>query len=239
MLARSSRLDIKVAEEAVSVAEARLLEEQRSVLSGIELGFELERGGRGPSSGDRDFLADTARASIANGALTAPDFEPRSERDKDTDFSIGPSLGLELPIFDQNQAQIAKARYAYQQAAKLLAAVEQVVTQDVYGAADRALAAWKILGMYRDQLMPLAQANLDLSHEAYKAGRASFLAVLEAQRFFLEIRSEQVTAAQTAATAVPELERAIGLPFAKIVSQINDSVPSSTDAKPSEEEDVR
>ena len=63
--------------------------------------------------------------------------------------------------------------------------------------------------------------------------------MLEAQRFFLEIRSEQVTAAQTAATAVPELERAIGLPFARIVSQINDSVPSSTDAEPSEEEDVR
>ena len=71
----------------------------------------------------------------------------------------------------------------------------------------------------RDRSLPLAQSNLDLSREAYLAGRASFLSVLEAQRFFLEARSGYVSAARTAATTTPELEQTIGLPYHRLVAE--------------------
>ena len=73
--------------------------------------------------------------------------------------------------------------------------------------------------MCRDRALPLAQNNLDLSREAYRAGRTSFLSVLEAQRFFLSARSRYASAAEAAAVTIPELERAIGLPYARIVSE--------------------
>ncbi|MEK7757823.1 MAG: hypothetical protein AAB385_11495, partial [Planctomycetota bacterium] len=58
------------------------------------------------------------------------------------------------------------------------------------------------------------------SRDAYQAGRASFLTVLEAQRVFLDSRARHVDAAQTAASAIPELERTVGLPFRELVSTV-------------------
>ena len=220
-IARTSRLDIRWAEQAVRAAEARLREEYRRVFPTIELGVALERGERGPSDGGRDILADTARASIVGRGLTAPEIQPRSERRRNTDFIIGPSLNLELPIFDQNRAQIAKARFACEQANKTLEAVVRAAVQEVHSAVDRALTAWKLVRMYRDRSIPLAQSNLELSRQAYRAGRTSILAVLEAQRFFLDTRNGYVDAAKTAATTAVELERAIGLPFSKLVAEVD------------------
>jgi len=224
--AQASRLDVRAAREAVNAAEWRVKVQYRRIFPVVELGLALERANRGPASG-RDILADTARASIANGALTAPEIEPRSTRQKEKgqDVIIGPSLGLELPIFDQNQAQIAKARYAHQQAAKTLEAVERAVAQEVRGAVDRAATARRVAGMYRDRSVPLAQSNLELSRQAYQAGQASFLAVLEAQRFFLDSRRGYIEAARAAAVAIPELERAVGLPFGRFIAT-NQEQPS-------------
>ncbi len=230
-LAKQWRLDMKAARQAVSAAEAALKEQLRAIIPSVELGVEVERGERERAEG-RDLLADTARASIAGGQLTAPDIEPRSARDVDTDFSIGPSIGLEIPIFDQNQAQIAKAKYAYEQARKTLDALDRAVTQEVYSALDRAATAWELAWLYETRSIPLAERNLELSRESYQAGKVSFLSVLEAQRFFLESRSKYVKALQTAAGTIPDLERTIGRPFEELVAAAS-GVPT-TDAATSQ-----
>ena len=215
-LARQWRLDMQAARQAVSAAEAALQEQYRSIFPTVKLGLDLERGERGRAQG-RHLLADTARASIANGRLTAPDIEPRSARDVHTDFTIGPSIGLELPIFDQNQAQIAKAKYAYRQALKTFDALDRALTQEVHGALDRAATAWELVHLYETRSIPLAKRNLELSRESYQAGKAPFLSVLEAQRFFLDSRSKYTEALQTAAATIPGLERTVGRPFDELV----------------------
>ena len=48
----------------------------------------------------------------------------RSCRIRDGDASIGPKIFLTLPIFDQNQAGIASAQYAYDQATKVVEALK-------------------------------------------------------------------------------------------------------------------
>jgi len=229
-LAKSWRLDIPAAEQGVSAALAKLDYEYRLVFPVVEFGVSLERSER-RSQGGRDVLADTVRGSIAGGGLTAPGIQPRSERRsmKGQDLILGPSLGIELPIFDQNQAQIASAQYALQQARKALDALDRAVTQEVRSAVDRAMTAWRLMQMYRDQSIPLARGNLDLSREAYRAGRASFLSVLEAQRFFLEARRGYVQASQSAATMIPELERTIGLPFDRFLAEVNKPMVSNED----------
>jgi outer membrane protein, heavy metal efflux system len=229
-LAKSWRLDLQAAEEVVEAAQANLDYEYRRVFPDVQIGLSLERSERARQGG-RDVLADTIRSSIAGGGLTAPGIQPRSERRRaqGQGFIIGPSLGVTLPIFDQNQAQIAKAQYAVHQARKMLDALDRAVTQEVRGAVDRALTSWRLMRMYRDQSLPLAQGNLDLSREAYRAGRASFLSVLEAQRFFLDTRRGYVAASQTAATMIPELERSIGLPFDRFLEEVNGSIEPSQD----------
>lgn len=215
-VARRSRLDLQAARQAVSSALAKLELENSRVWRTVEVGLSLERGER-KRQGGRDLLADTARASIANGGLTVPNIQPRSARDRDTDFIIGPSLSLELPIFDQNQAQIARAGYAYQQAVHVLDALDRQAAQEIRAAVDQSATAWELVKIYRDRSLPLAQSNLELSREAYQAGRASFLSVLEAQRFFLTSRQRFVEAAEIAAITIPTLERTVGLPWHELL----------------------
>jgi len=228
VVAREKRLDVRAAGQAVAQADARVREEYLRVFPIVELGVGMERAERKAQPG-RNILADTARASIAGGELTAPEIQPRSERRQNTDFIIGPTWGLELPIFDQNQAQIAKAEYARWQAEMMFQSANQRMEQEVRSACDRMATAWRIVDTYRDRFIPLAQSNLDLSRESYKAGRASFLSVLESQRFFLDTRRRLIEAIQTAAAAIPALERAVGLPMAGFCPLRSNELPQSVD----------
>ncbi len=223
--ARSRRPDLLAAEQNVQEAEARLKAEYVKIWPVVEIGLAMERGER-QAQGGRDLLADTARASVANGRLTAPEIEPRSANRQHTDFIIGPSWNLELPIFDQNQARIARAYYEHQQALKSLRNLECQAIQEIRGAMDRMITNWNIVGLYTEQFMPLARSNLELSRESYKAGRASFLSVLEAQRFYLDTRRRAIEAHQTAAATVPELERVVGAPFAELWKAVS-GLPTS------------
>lgn len=195
--ARAWRLDIKAANQALEAAAANVKLERLRVFPVVELGFELERGERKRSRGEgrRDEGTKARR------------------EDEGTDFIIGPSIGLELPIFDQNQAQIAVADYAYFQAAKMLDALVREVTQETRLAHARAQTAWDTARFYRDRLLPLRETNLELARDAYGAGKASFLSVLEAQRTLLEARAGYVGALEASAVALPELERVTGRPI--------------------------
>ena len=137
---------------------------------------------------------------------------------RDAEDRSGPSLAFILPLFDQNQAQMARAGAQYQQAAKTLDALMRELTQDTRLAYERARAAWETSRFYRDELLPLRITSLDVSREAYEAGRASFLQVVEAERTLLEARAGYVEALQNAATAVVGLERVTGQPLSRIFS---------------------
>ena len=227
-------LDIQAANQVVAAAQARLQEQYRRVFRSVEVGVSFERGER-KRQGGRDILADTARASIAGGGLTAPEIQPRSERGQGTDFIIGPSLDMELPIFDQNQAQIAKATYAYEQAVKKAEALRRAATQEVRSSVDRVLTAWRLAQIHRDRSLPLARKNLDMARDAYRAGRASFLAVLEAQRSYLDSRSRVAEAGQTAATSAAEMERTMCLPFDELIAKASAETGTNTQADRSDE----
>lgn len=230
--ARAWRLDIKAARQAVEAAAANVKLERLRVFPVVELGFELERGERKRSRG-RKLFAETARSSVEAGELTAPGFEPNE--DEGTDFIIGPSISLELPIFDQNQAQIAVADYAYFQAAKMLDALAREVTQETRLAHARAKAAWDTARFYRDRLLPLRETNLELARDAYGAGKASFLSVLEAQRTLLEARAGYVGALEASAVALPELERVTGQPIQRILArdETDENTPAGDGEPPS------
>lgn len=217
-IAQQTRLDLLAAHRVVGAAEASLRLQYLQVIPTLDIGVAMERGAR-QKQGGRDLLADTARASIANGGLTAPEIQPRSERqaNRRTDLIVGPSVGLPLPIFDQNQAQIAKAAFAVQQARKELEARERSAVQVIRDAADRLNTAWAVLTFYRQEMLPLAERSLALTRDSYRAGGTSVLAVLEAQRFLLGARRRYLEALQNAAGLVAEVELAVGRPLADLV----------------------
>lgn len=129
------------------------------------------------------------------------------------DRALGPAIELELPIFDQNQAQIAKAEYRYAQALRRLEGVSAHVAQQVRGAYERYTMAQDTARLYRTELLPLREASLDLARESFAAGKTGFLSVLEAQDRLLATRREYVDRLEAVALSIPDLEAACGRPF--------------------------
>jgi cobalt-zinc-cadmium efflux system outer membrane protein len=213
------RVDIEAAQFAVDAAEAQWKTELASVFKSVELGVSMERSEQRGQPG-RKLLYDTARASIANGAPTAPEIQSPAERhiqnSQQIETIIGPTLGVELPIFDQNQAQIAKARMAYEQSKALLDALMRETAQEIRLAGMRVDNAADVARFHRDSVVPLREASLQLAREAYSAGQGTLLSVLDAERALISARGGYVRALERSSVAGVDLQKAVGRPLADL-----------------------
>lgn len=135
------------------------------------------------------------------------------------DTQLGPAVRLELPIFDQNQAQIAKAEYRHAQAQRHLEALNVRVDQQVRGAFEQHALAADTARLYQDQLLPLRQSTLELARESFGEGKTGFLSVLEAQGRLLAARREYVERLEAVAVSIPVLEAACGRPLTELLER--------------------
>jgi cobalt-zinc-cadmium efflux system outer membrane protein len=95
-------------------------------------------------------------------------------------------IGAPIPVFNQNQGNIAAARAEHCRAVHESQRIENaikarlaVVSKDY----DSALAA---IRQYGEQILPAAKESLDLAEVAYKAGETSFVQVLVARRTYFD-----------------------------------------------------
>jgi cobalt-zinc-cadmium efflux system outer membrane protein len=230
--ARGERLDLKAMEEAIGVGNAEIELEYLRVFPEVSVGIGAERL-EGRSQPGRDVAADFARASLRSGKLTVPDIqtrgERRSEKNQGIEFMIGPNISVTLPIFDQNQAQIAKATYAQVQAVKSYEDLFLGIAQDIRTAVDRSKTFWGNVALYHDELLPQAERNLEFTEAAYQAGTVGVLTLLESQRSLLETRRGHVQVWADAAASLSDLERAAGLPLTQIDTATHKEHEQSSD----------
>jgi len=213
-LAIDHRLDIQAAVRATEAAWARIRQEQLKLFPTLDVGVALERGERRAPEA-RNILADSVRASLDAGQPQV-DIAPK-EKSGGQDTIFGPTIGMELPIFNQNQGGIARAQFEYEQSRKLLDNLVVEVNQQVRLASARARTAWSNAGYYGDQVLPLRETSLELARTAYQAGRTPLLNVLEAQRALLTARAGYADSLQASAAALVELERVTGQPLSRIL----------------------
>jgi len=215
-LAREKRLDLRSMAQAADAAEQEIRLEYARVFPEISVGFGLEQNERRAQPG-RHVAADFARASIAAGAPTVPDIESRTQRrearDQQIDWKLGPTLTMTLPLFDQNQAQIAQALYRHDQALRLHEDLYLNIAHDIRILFDRAATAQRNLTFYRDELLPQVQQNLDFATASFQAGQSPILALLEAQRALLDARRGYLDVWSAAAIATADLEQTVGAPL--------------------------
>lgn len=126
---------------------------------------------------------------------------------------LGPALNLELPIFDQNQAQVARAQSQWEQMHKLQESARVAVAQEVRSQFDRVQSSTQDLAFYHERVLPQAEHSLELASESYAAGRIDLTALVEVQRQLLEVRRGLVTLRLESATSFAALELAVGIPL--------------------------
>ncbi len=221
-IARTERLDLQIMDRTVESAEARCRLERVRFLRSLDIGFSLQLE-ESRSRGNRDWFAETLYESLQSGALTPPNLIPRPSDGPNA--IAGPTLSMELPLLDQNQAQIAKADRLLEQAKQQRDAILIDAAQDIYVALARVRTATENVRFYRDEFIPTAERNVLLAQEGYRIGHASFLSLLEAQRAFITTLADQIAAQRDAALTEIDLERVVGRPIAKLINAHNTKEP--------------
>jgi outer membrane protein, heavy metal efflux system len=117
---------------------------------------------------------------------------------------------MEMPIFDRNQGEIARAGFGITQAEEQAKYASGQVMTDVRDAYENLHANDKIVSLYRSGYLDEAQQSLQISQYAYRRGAASLLDFLDAERSY---RATQLGYRQALASyllALEQLREAVG-----------------------------
>jgi cobalt-zinc-cadmium efflux system outer membrane protein len=153
-----------------------------------------------------------------------------AHRDPDGPRVLGPNLVIELPIFDQRQATIAKLEAQRREEERRLAGVAINTRSEVRLAQARLLAARQTTLHFRDVLVPLRQQVVEQAQLHYNGMFLGLYHLLNAKQGEVEARRGYLEALRDYWTARAELARAVGgrLPAAPGTS----SKTASPDAPP-------
>jgi len=215
-LALAERTDLQAARRAVEAARARISEQRLMIFPSLELGLSLERvearsvGASGAEAGAG--MAGQAPMGSTLDNLSRLGIQPRAPMPRESmiDAMLGPMISAPLPIFDQNQAQIARAVVLYRQAVTQYEQLARQVERDVRAAAANYTAATRTLVFYDEQLLPQLRQNLESATSAYRAGTSTVFVVIEAQRMLTMTNTDLYMARMTQLMAADQLEGAIG-----------------------------
>jgi len=124
--------------------------------------------------------------------------------------SLGFFFSAPLPLSNRNQGEIARAGAEREQAERQIAARKAQIAAEVRGALHEYTTTRDLVAaIERDLLKPAAHAR-DVSAYTYKAGGATLLEFLDAQRAFNETTQSYVDAQASLRRAAARLNAAIG-----------------------------
>jgi cobalt-zinc-cadmium efflux system outer membrane protein len=111
---------------------------------------------------------------------------------------------MQMPIFDRNQGEIARAGFAITQAQEQARFANGQVLTDVRDAYENLRTNDQIVGLYRSGYLDQAKESRDISEYAYRHGAASLLDFLDAERSY---RATQLAYRQALASYLLGLEQ--------------------------------
>jgi cobalt-zinc-cadmium efflux system outer membrane protein len=157
--------------------------------------------------------ADLKRARAARIPDPKVTIGVRQFRDSNEQAFVA-GISIPIPVFDQNQGEIARAGAEVLRAENASLQAERDRAQALVDAWWSWQTAWLEATSLKERLLPQAENAFRLSLDGYRIGRFPYLDVLDAQRTLFEVRTEHVAALVRLHTARAEVERLSGLPRA-------------------------
>jgi outer membrane protein, heavy metal efflux system len=162
-----------------------------------------------------DYLQVTSQAK--NLGLTksfrlvgALDFGFNSERETDSQTRTGPTFAIELPIFNQGQARIARGEAALRQAQDKFAALAVDVRSQIRELRDELTSKREIARFYKDELLPGQRRILNESLIQYNAMEIENFELFSTKAEEARTEREYLEAVRDYWITRAELERAVG-----------------------------
>ena len=114
-----------------------------------------------------------------------------------------------LPVFDRNQGEIARTRYALTQAEEQERSAGDTVLSDVSNAYEAVRSNDEVVRLYTSGYLQQAKDSREISEYAYKRGAASLLDYLDAARSYRATQLAYRQALASYMTAVEQLKEAM------------------------------
>jgi len=151
-----------------------------------------------------------ARTVTRLGIVPAVTVGVDTEHDLDHAWITGPTLDIEVPIFDQRQAARARANAQLRQAQQQLAALEAGIRSEVRADITRLQAARQTAELYRDNLIPIRERIVAETQKHVNYMLLGVFQLLQAKRDEVNASREYLEALRDYWIAYAELERAVG-----------------------------
>jgi cobalt-zinc-cadmium efflux system outer membrane protein len=142
--------------------------------------------------------------------LGALDFGVNSERETDSQTRTGPSFAIELPIFNQGQARIARGEAALRQAQDKFEALAIDVRSEIRELRDELASKRDIARFYQDELLPGQRQILNESLLNYNAMEIGNFELFTTKAEEARTEREYIDAVRDYWIIRAELERAVG-----------------------------
>ena len=133
-----------------------------------------------------------------------------TERDTDRTWVTGPSLSIELPLFNQRQADIARLEARLRQSHQRLTAQAVQIRSEVRSLRDRLVMKRQLIEHYNKTLLPLKRRIVDLTLKNYNYMLMGAFDLLEAKQSEIETHQQYKTALGDYWVIRTDLQRAMG-----------------------------
>ena len=168
------------------------------------------------TAAERDAYPDlTVGATYTHSSFTISGDNPNS---------LALTLGLPLPLFDRNQANIGRARLDIHRAENDVMRLRLAVENDVAQAVRKARRSQALLAVFERPgtgasatatadpggMLARAETAVKVAEKAYKAGAISLLELLDAQRTYLDTRGQFLRAVHDSRQAAIDVAHAVG-----------------------------
>jgi cobalt-zinc-cadmium efflux system outer membrane protein len=177
-------------------------EELESLALSARLDLEMQR--------QDNEIVDKARSLRHWGAFTAVQLGASTEKGPENVRVTGPTLQMELPVFNRGQADRMRLSAQLRQSQDKLAALELTVRSEVRETLAQLEAARATVEEYRATIGPLRAKAVDLAQKRYNSMTLSALDLLSAKQEQIGARVEEIEALRDYWTHRVELERAAG-----------------------------
>ncbi len=143
----------------------------------------------------------------------------------ETQSSLDLTVGIELPIFDRNQQNIAVARRHREEIREKYTAAANLAFADLEQACRNHELAQEQRNWVRNSMLPRARSNVVLARKSVAAATIGSLQYLEIQRAMNAVLIEEVRSELELRDALIDIEQAVGRPLWLFPSEREGMIP--------------
>lgn len=210
--AQSQRLDLLAAEWELTASERRIELMRREGWPELALGLTFERSAaprsQNPTLAGR--AGNAATQSLSGGAPESSALMPFTPKARDMKYLVGPMIEMELPIFDRNQAQVAKAFHEYRESLARYEARGQQIVWKVRETRITYDQACEQVRFFREAIIPEVERNLRLVQKSFRSGQEDFTIYLQVQEDLIMNRLRLLEFLRDVNVNMAELKRQVG-----------------------------